>query len=337
MSIPDQRLRQVMFVANRCALACSLWLAGCDATSEPLRNPYNVAEVGRWAMAIAQLPDESLLVGSSNIISEGEVQRVDGSEATLMFDHAASFLEVAGGFVYFGNWDGPLQQVLGRQPLAGGEVEWLAPKAGISGLASDDEYVYWLESNPWGVRRMAHAGGEVELVQETPELWGFLAVDETHLYWITHQGLSRAPKQGGEEEKILEPDDFKPYLDGFPISFALSDEHVFMASGAGYVGTRGALLRMNKDGSELTLLADGQDGAFAATVDAEYVYWVRGHANDAVDYPGFQDILRMPLAGGEIEPVANRQNGVTDLLPTRDGLYWTCRNERFLDFAPLRS
>jgi hypothetical protein len=320
---------------KRCTLACSLWLASCDATTERPTNPYNVAEVGRWAMAIAQLPDESLVVGSSSIISQGEIQRVEGSEATLMLDHNALFLEVAGGFLYFGDRRGPPQQLLGRQPLEGGEVEWLASKGGISGLASDDEYVYWLESNPWGVRRLAHAGGEVELVQETPELWGLLAVDETHLYWITNQGLSRAPKQGGEEEKILEPDDFERYLDYAPISFALSDQHVFMASGAGYVGSRGALLRMNKDGSELTLLAGDQDGAYEATVDAEYVYWVRGDANDAVDYPGFQEILRMPLEGGEVEPIANRQNGVTDLLPTRDGLYWTCRNERFLDFAAL--
>ena len=126
-----------------CALACSLWLASCDATTEQPTNPYNVAEVGRWAMAIAQLPDESLVVGSSSLRSEGEVQRVEGSEAALMLDHTATFLEVAGGFLYFGDRGGTPQQALGRQALGGGEVEWLAPNGGISGLASDDEYVYW--------------------------------------------------------------------------------------------------------------------------------------------------------------------------------------------------
>jgi hypothetical protein len=316
---------------GRCALVSLLWLASCAETPERRQNPYNLVEVGRWGMAVTQLPDESLVVGSSNIISQGEVQRIERGSATLMFEHGASFLEVAGGFLYFANWDGA---VLGKQSLEGGEVEWLSPRGDVSGLASDEDYIYWLESRPWGVRRLAHTGGSIELVQETPDLWGQIEVDETHLYWITRQGIARAPKQGGEEEEILDPEGWMPYLDSFPTSFALSDRHVFMASGAGHVGSRGALLRMDKDGSDLTLLAPDQVGAYEATVDAEYVYWVRGDSNDALDYPGFQEIMRMPLAGGKVEVIANRQNGVTDLLPTGEGLYWTCRNERFLDFAP---
>lgn len=319
-------------------LVCGVFLlAACEPAAKK-GNPFNLpGMIGYWAMDVVEAPDGTLIVGSSNVASNGTVQRVDGSTVTELAKHEGNYLRVAGGFVYIGLANPTIGGTgLVKMPVTGGRLEPLL-HYGIHGLAVDDDYVYWLTSDPKErIFRLPHSGGTTEVFLEAPEGLGSLEADDTHLYWITLQGVSRVAKAGGEEEKLLEPDEWEPYLDSWPLSLALSERYVFVAGGAGFVGARGAVVRFDKDGDNVTLVADGQDSASLTLADDDYVYWVRGYTNDATPWPGHQDIVRKPLEGGREEIIADQQNGVTSMLRSAEGLYWTCRNERYLNFAHLR-
>lgn len=308
----------------------SIASAGCESDGRS-RNPYNVAEVGYSAMSVAAAADGTLFVGTSDIVNQGKLVRIAQDLVTVEREYPAFSLDVAADFLYFAQASGHWERALGRVPVAGGEVEWFPMHGGAHDLIHDDQYMYWREQTPFRIHRLSLRGGTPDVIHETTRLWANLQVDETHLYWLTRGGIARVPKTGGDEQEVLSPEVAMQYLDDIPTSMVLGGRYVLAAQGVGGPGL-GAVLRIAKDGSEVTVLAADQPSAYVALADARDVYWVRGHTNDAIEYPGFQTLVRKPLEGGPEEIVADRQNGITHVLRTSDGIYWTTRNERYLNF-----
>ncbi len=80
---------------------------------------------------------------------------------------------------------GPSQILEADPALAASKV--MADTDDARGLAADSTYLYWTE-NPSGkgvLRRMLRTGGCIETLVAGTETFGSVAVDATHIYWLT--------------------------------------------------------------------------------------------------------------------------------------------------------
>lgn len=213
------------------------------------------------------------------------------------------------------------------------------------GLALDDTYVYWTESNDAGrVMRKARVGGTAEPLVTDQLSPRHLAVDDTNLYW-TNGGAGSVvsmPKEGGEVAEIasdqLGPlsillDDTWIYwtnVDGdrvmrrdktrmLPAQQLAGDQdgaralahdgtHLYWTTQSGNTVMR----KLLEDGTTTTLASD-QDGAWAITVDDQFVYWTNYFSDE---------VLRIPSAGGSPTIVASGQDGPAAIAIDGYDLYW---------------
>lgn len=114
-----------------------------------------------------------------------------------------------------------------RVPKPGGQPETLATfSAAASGLAVDDEYVYWTSlDNAGSVRRVSKSGGDMTILVEGIDHPRSVAVDGTHVYF-TAQGegtVNRVAKSSGALERLA-------IGQAGPLALALSDDRVFWAN-----------------------------------------------------------------------------------------------------------
>jgi hypothetical protein len=100
----------------------------------------------------------------------------------------------------------------------GGPATVLFQGQNVSGLATDDDYVYWTAATgggiyPNGIWRAPHAGGEPELVAETSSTIWRIHIDGPCLYFIDHaRSVQRLDKGGGEAAEIAKISSYGAWL-----------------------------------------------------------------------------------------------------------------------------
>jgi hypothetical protein len=136
-------------------------------------------------------------------------------------------------------------------------------------------------------------------------VYGYFAPSATDLFWISGSAVVHAPKNDitAIEELLPAP--------GVSKGLALAGTTLYAAFGAD-------LHAVGIDGSSHTLVATGQFVESFARVgiatDAEHVYWVAG---------ALEEIVRMPLGGGDTEVLASGQTGATGLALDATHVYWS--------------
>lgn len=228
--------------------------------------------------------------------------------------------------------------------LASGDMVMLAPYQGLSwSVAADAAHVYWLRIDPDpAVMAVPRAGGEPITLAELPDRAESLSLDATHLYWTEKRGVMRMPKSGGDVQTVwsglgfagAEPE--RRFADvawtgsagatsrgarGDTRGYAMAiDEHsIFWVEQRDRV----ALLRVDKQGGEATILADdlagadrfGQAGlAFRLAVDDTSVYFSE-YESGAVN--------KVSKQGGAVTTLSSGEIGAYALIVHEGRVYWT--------------
>ena len=228
--------------------------------------------------------------------------------------------------------------------LASGDMVMLAPYQGLSwSVAADAAHVYWLRIDPDpAVMAVPRAGGEPITLAELPDRAESLSLDATHLYWTEKRGVMRMPKSGGDVQTVwsglgfagAEPerrfadvawtgsagatsrgarDDTRGY------AMAIDEHSIFWVEQRDRV----ALLRVDKQGGEATILADdlagadrfGQAGlAFRLAVDDTSVYFSE-YESGAVN--------KVSKQGGAVTTLSSGEIGAYALIVHEGRVYWT--------------
>lgn len=180
-----------------------------------------------------------------------------------------------------GVWAAPItaltQQVL---PLAVGASSGRAVQKVVhpTGVAADATHVYFSHGgdgmNPGGVLRReiaSVAAGEdvaAEVVAADDSGAGDLALDDTHVYWVTSGGdVRRRGKDGsGPVETIAQSQ-------ASPIAVAVDDVFVYWTVYGNGGQHDGSVRRAPKGGGAIVTLADNQANPWEIAVDCEAVYW----------------------------------------------------------------
>ncbi len=159
-------------------------------------------------------------------------------------------------------------------------------------MTMDDTHIYWI--GPDGILKVPKEGGKVislvdwpipsDLTQELD-----IAVDDTYVYWAScrDKSISKIEKVGGVSRIILT---------GFcPSAILPVSDYLYWAEGVIRIGR---IMRINKDGGQVTELATQQDWPTEMIGDKKYLYWI--NENDP-EYQGeflHGAIMRMSLGGG---------------------------------------
>lgn len=151
-------------------------------------------------------------------------------------------------------------------------------------LAVDADTVYFVEYGT-ALSRIPKAGGSPVVLAQGPI--GAVAVDKTHVYFTSTEGVSRVEKAGGAMPELL------AQASG-ATSIALDDTTVYLTISGDAAGLKGDIGSVPKAGGELKVVA--QDAPFELrylsqelTVDDTNVYWVN---------TGAGKLMKAPKAGG---------------------------------------
>jgi hypothetical protein len=151
-------------------------------------------------------------------------------------------------------------------------------------LAVDDDTVYFVEYAT-ALSRIPKAGGSPVVLAQGPI--DALAVDKTHVYFTSTEGVSRVEKAGGAMPELLAE------ASGAS-SIVLDDTTVYVTIAGDSAGPKGVIGSVPKAGGELKVVA--QDAPFELrylsqelAVDDTNVYWVS---------TGAGKLMKAPKAGG---------------------------------------
>ena len=150
---------------------------------------------------------------------------------------------------------------------------------GLNSLAVDDQFVYWASSDDTAILRCPVAGctspQTVALNQTSPSA---LAVDATHVYWITGSGAAssrilRAAKDGSDAKATVIADEQNQAA-----SLAIDASAVYWTNRYS-VGTVSRCPLTGCTGAP-TVLASGQFFPSAVAAGGSSVYWVNADAEE---------------------------------------------------------
>jgi hypothetical protein len=333
------------------AVAFFVLFCGCSPAGSPVRGPrvevLTQTEAGGTGLAVE--PDRSVYWSTRvlNGVLGGSLWRLDldGGEPVEIAAYGALHLALDRDYLYFASpEDGAYDRLgVGRVPVTGGEPEWYylngADGSALT-LALDRDWVYWLLGGrmrglfraPRDGTGTISAGGVLEGAESTKlgeleDVWGELVLAGDYLYFITLDSIGRMPKGGGAPQTVLSEEQWSCCFLAAPTRLAVAGEHLYWTSGE---VASGGLGRVRVDGGDMQELftdhSEGLDNGLVAlsalAVDDTHVYWSRGRANTVAADEGDQEILRMPLAGGEPQVVARGQNGVAAIEVTDEYVYW---------------
>lgn len=186
------------------------------------------AEIRRWP--IGGGPVESIASGDAHTIVE-----------------AANSVYFTGGDRIF------------RIAQPGDHAEPIGPaRMHASALAVNGRGVFWLDRARGALSRMALSGAQVTELATGLEALGAIAVDESYVYGSAGDQVFRIPVIGGRPETMGPP---LPK----PVSIALDEAHLFVATGSGVVALRKA------DGVVMPLWSSSPT---KVAVDTSAVYWL---------------------------------------------------------------
>lgn len=313
-----------------------LWLialvagaAGCGAQQGEVTSENSVVTRLPNVSRVAVGPGERVYAASWSLIGQGAIWSIgsDGRAASIAAEGATSLAFSATDLYFAQPRTGSFAPGgIGGVSLVGGSRQRWAAGVNVTDVAVDGEDLYWLAPNE-GVFRASTRGGAPTKVIATADSSSGLAIDDAYAYWVTQHGMSRAPRNGGPTEVIVDRSVVEAQGTLGPRVFAIGKSHIYAVSGAGWASPTpsGAVYRMRKDGTELTVLARDQYEPAAIAVDDEHVYWSRGEGNQFDPNGGHCDLVRMPLAGGAIQVLADGQNGILSIALSNANAYWINR------------
>lgn len=224
------------------------------------------------------------------------------SQAGMALDFALDSTDV-----YFAQWDGNDGGPLVRVQKDGGVPTTLASAFYGMGIAIDNTTVYWTEipgtQDPGTIRSVPKDGGSPSLLATSyPDDPVFVRVDSAYLYytrWDVSGGVSRIPTQGGSATVLASV----PYAN----DIAVDASDVYFTS----QGSSAGVWRVPKQGGTLTqLVQDSQ--AEDLWLDGLWVY-----------YTDFNNVRKVPKAGGAYVDVAPNQQNVRSIAVDADCAYWS--------------
>jgi hypothetical protein len=147
------------------------------------------------------------------------------------------------------------------------------------GIVADGPDLLFTREFPGAILRVPKAGGVATVVVEEPNSPWPVAMDESRLFWTTYavggpgsrgsEGTIRSASRDGTDVRTI----FRlpPHQAGIR-ALAVDGQHLYWiehTEGA----MEGRIMRARKEGSEVTVLAAGQDEPTDVAVDGCSVYW----------------------------------------------------------------
>lgn len=250
---------------------------------------------------------------------------VDGSGIYAASDNAGSAL-------FHVSFDGAATQL------------WTSPKHVFSGLALDDDAVYFLDYTQ-GPLRLPKAGGNTALLAGLGQpFYAGLAVAQGKVFWgegtsssevyaVATDGSSSALIADMEDPVLFTSDGVNVYWSAWtgevraipvaggqvstvisglmqPVAVAVDEAFVYVTDGP-------LVYRAPKEGGPPELVAEGLYRALSLAVDDTWVWFL-----DTKDISGYDALRRAPKAGGEVETIVTSPNHLTALAVDAANLYW---------------
>jgi hypothetical protein len=234
--------------------------------------------------------------------------------ATLL---ALSLASSASASLYWSDFRGGVSHDrIGRADLDGtNRVDsWIGGTIQPSGLAVDDEHVYWTNGDTIG--RADHDGTNVDLGFVSGLGMGpnDVAVDDTYIYWSSWypSAIGRARLDGSEADP-----DFITNAGANPYAIAVDGQHVYWANFNGQT-----IGRANLDGSDVDpafLTARPGTSTTGVAIDDTYIYWSNYTGSAAPD----NSIGRAELDGSDVDQsFITATAGPTRIAVHDHHLYW---------------
>jgi hypothetical protein len=188
-----------------------------------------------------------------------------------------------------------------------GEVSLL--DVAIEKVALDDGHLYFIDDRGdiWRADPAALPASKIASALRPPSRQAF-AVDDTHVYFVTSDGVWHGPagfyrvaKTGGQIDRIAT-------IDTAIQGLVVDGGDAFMRT-VSLAPRSSALLRIHLADGERTVVADSGVSAFA--VDGDTLFWGRGDRLNASD-----------RAGAHVQELAEPEGGVALIRPTREHVYY---------------
>jgi len=187
-------------------------------------------------------------------------------------------------------------------------------------LVVDALNVYWAQSYDQ-ILGMPLAGGTPVLIADQQSLPHGLAVDGTFIYWFNTDGsLMKAPIAGGAWTELA-TGPVAQLSDPSQRGLALDADNVYWINSA--TGqSDGQVLKVSKNGGQVTVLADHEFHPDAIAVDSMNVYYTTlgwGFLDNPV---ALGRVLKVPVTGGTPTVIASGQSSPTALVVDSSNVYW---------------
>lgn len=196
-----------------------------------------------------------------------------------------------------------------RVPLAGGDAETLGDTGStVAELEVADAYLYVASRS--SIRRFPLGGGASEQLATASE-GRALGLDAEFVYWADIGGtgaIKKVPLAGGAATALqsgVKANDL-----------AVTATSVYWTT---YGGTGTRVWKAPLAGGAAVLVADGQAAPLGMAADATHAYW----ANASFAAPTQGSIMRVSIATGEVEPVAQKVPNPNYLALDDGFVYWT--------------
>jgi Domain of unknown function (DUF5050) len=195
--------------------------------------------------------------------------------------------------------------------------------SGFSGdIEADDSYVYYADL--FNLFRVAKSGGAPQALGSVAEdVASTMAIDDTNLYVFGTDinglfgTLYAVPKTGGTPmplvNSVVTP--FELYADGTYVYFTT----LGTPTGDDFLAD-GQVIRLKKDGSNVTILARNLNAPTSVAADASNVYFTESGISGANKSSGLRVVAQ---SGGNVRHLTDDDNAVTLALTATDIVYGT--------------
>jgi len=246
-------------------------------------------------IASGQLGANAIAVDSANvywttIFGSGSIMKVplSGGTPTMVASGQNPYdLAVDATTIYwsdFGTDPGLTDGKIMKASISGSAPVTLASQErGPLGIAVDATNVYWARNDrSSSVMKVAILGGAATPITPGQDHPAGVAVFESNIFWTSYSNppyntegkVTKAPLVGGTALELA-----SGQLG--PLSLVTDGSYVYwtnqgnkdMAGSPSRIPNSGSVMRAAADGSELTIVADSQNGPHGIAMDAAHIYW----------------------------------------------------------------